>query len=559
MRKASIDIETNLAHTIIWMAYVYYHDTEELIECRNAREFVNAMNGVDVVSGWNIIGFDLLMLERIWGFTLSKDVQVIDGMLLSRLYNPSRAGGHALATYGQQFNFPKGDFKDFDGPAEDETEEEWLTRMGVYCGQDTKLDAKACNFLCQVLNKEHFEQECIDLEHQVQEILTRQREHGFLLDVPYATELYRVVCKRMERIEKRLHKQFPPIVTKRWSEKTGKRLKDDVEVFNIGSRQQIAKRLQTLGAKFPRKTDKGNPIVDEATLDNIDLLEAKLISRYLTLQKRASQINSWLEVVDEKGRVHGRVIGNGAVTGRMTHSKPNLAQVTGVNAYMGARMRRCWVVPEGYKLVGIDASGLELRMLAHYMKDDEYTKEILDGDVHSANQRAAGLSTRNQAKTFIYAFLYGAGDAKIGSIVGGGAAQGKKLKRAFLDATPSLKNLRELVGKIAERHKSLPGLDGRRLRVRHQHAALNTLLQGAGAIVMKKALVIFDELLRDAGIEAHFVANVHDEWQMEAPAHLADAVGKLGCKAIRLAGEAFEMRCPLDGEYHIGDSWAETH
>jgi DNA polymerase I-like protein with 3'-5' exonuclease and polymerase domains len=198
-------------------------------------------------------------------------------------------------------------------------------------------------------------------------------------------------------------------------------------------------------------------------------------------------------------------------------------------------------------------------MLAHYMKDDDYTKEILEGDIHTANQKAAGLATRDQAKTFIYAFLYGAGNEKIGSIVGGSSRAGSNLKKKFLDGTPALRELRELVSEIAEKHKSLPGLDGRRLRVRHQHAALNTLLQGAGAIVMKKAAVIFSGLLESYGIDVKIVANVHDEWQVECEGHLAVAVGRLGCRAITLAGEAFDMRCPLAGDYHIGDTWAETH
>ena len=571
-RRASIDIETNLAHDIIWMAYVHYEDSDETIRCDNVSDFVSALCGVTTVMHWNGIGFDVPVLERVWGFTFDKDIEHIDGMLLSRLYNPSRAGGHALSTYGKQFGYEKGDFTDFDGPGQvfdyfqgdeshyrDETTEEWLDRMAVYCERDTKLNTKACLYLLDQLKKESFEQPSIDLEHAVQAILTEQRFKGFMLDVPYATNLYRIICKRMDRIEAKLRKQFPPIVTKRFHRTSGKPLNDHVEEFNIGSRKQIAERLQTLGVKFTKKTEKGAIIVSEEILDSINNTEAKLIGRYLTLQKRASQINSWLEAVEADSRVHGRVTCNGAVTGRMTHSKPNLGQVTGVQSYLGLECRRCWIVAPGMKLVGVDASGLELRMLAHYMKDEAYTREILDGDVHTANQVAAGLTTRNQAKTFIYAFLYGAGDAKIGSIVGGGAAQGKKLKRAFLEATPALKALRELVGKIADAHKSLPGLDGRRLRVRHQHAALNTLLQGAGAVVMKQALVFFKQLLVKRNIEAYFVANVHDEWQVEVREEQAEEAGHLGCLAIELAGEHYKMRCPLAGEFNVGDNWAETH
>ena len=572
-RTASIDIETDMTHQTIWMVWVHYWDTDQTVQCNTVEELISAMSSVTCIAHWNGIGFDEPVLAKQWLWTWDGDT--IDGMLLSRLLNPSRPGGHSLASYGTQFGYPKGDFKDFDCPSEqdffdgasldasipwpDRAETVWLTRMAKYCEQDTKLNTKACKYVVAQLKAESFAEESWELEHQVSRILTQQRFNGFKLDVDYASKLYRVGLKQMLRIERKLQRIFPPIITERISEKTGKRLKDGVEPFNIGSRQQIAKRLGTLGVKFPKLTEKGSVIVDETTLEAVDLPEAKLILEYLTLQKRTSQIDGWLSVVGVDGRVHGRVDSNGAVTGRMTHSKPNMAQIVAVSKLYGREMRSCWVVDEGNKLVGIDASGLELRMLAHYMKDDAYIKEILEGDVHTANQNAAGLDTRDQAKTFIYAFLYGAGNEKIGSIVGGGARKGSALKNKFLEATPALAELRDLVSEIAEKHKSLPGLDGRRLRVRHSHAALNTLLQGAGAVVMKKAMVILDAMLHHRGLPYKFVANVHDEWQIETTEEYADEVGKLGCKAIELAGQFYKMRCPLAGDYNVGNNWAETH
>jgi len=274
------------------------------------------------------------------------------------------------------------------------------------------------------------------------------------------------------------------------------------------------------------------------------------------LQKRVAQIDSWLKAVKDDGRVHGRVITNGAVTGRMTHLSPNMAQVPAVSAPFGTECRSCWTVDEGNVLVGIDASGLELRMLAHYMDDEDYTNEILNGDIHTANQRAAGLKTRPLAKTFIYAFLYGAGDAKIGAIVGGNSRTGRGLKETFLSNTPSLERVRGDTH-IEAQSGVLAGLDGRKLRVRSEHAALNTLLQGAGAIVMKQALIHLSDRLKN--IPHRFVANVHDEWQIETTKHYADTVGRIGVRAIRIAGETLNLRCPLDGEYRVGNNWAETH
>ena len=277
------------------------------------------------------------------------------------------------------------------------------------------------------------------------------------------------------------------------------------------------------------------------------------------LQKRIAQVESWIDAVDRDGRVHGRVITNGAVTGRMTHHSPNMAQVPNSSAVYGHECRELWTVEKGYKLVGIDASGLELRMLAHYMNDDAYTNEVIDGDIHTANQIAAGLENRNQAKTFIYAFLYGAGASKIGKITGGGAKEGQKLIDSFLSNTPKLKELREKVSAIYQKSGTLPSLDGRRLQVRSEHSALNTLLQGAGAVVMKQALVNFVTYMDEQNIDYKLVANVHDEIQCEVKEGYEEQAGKLGVKAIEQAGVDFNMRCPLTGEYKCGNNWKETH
>ena len=291
---------------------------------------------------------------------------------------------------------------------------------------------------------------------------------------------------------------------------------------------------------------------------------ATLIRDYLMLQKRVAQIESWIKATGEDGRVHGKVITNGAVTGRMTHSSPNMAQIPNAGSIYGPECRECWTVEDGNVLVGCDASGLELRMLAHYMKDEGYVRTVTEGsskdgtDVHTVNQRAAGLSTRDNAKTFIYAFLYGAGDGKIGSIVGGTAKDGARLKAKFLSQTPALAQLLGRVGKQAAKGW-VPGLDGRRIWVRSEHAALNSLLQGAGAVVMKKALVLFDDKVIANNWQIKYVANVHDEAQIECPKDIAEEVGKAFRQSIIEAGEYFKLRCPLDGEYKIGRNWRETH
>lgn len=546
-RLVFLDIETNTKHDQIWCCVTKTGDSIEVWkEAKGLRDFLRQD---DLVITQNGIGFDCPLLNQYWN-TKIRLSQCKDTLIMSRLINPNRDGGHSLEAWGQKLGYPKIDFTDYDAGLSDE--------MVQYCIRDVELLEKVYYELEKEKHTLGFSDQSVDLEHKVAAIISKQERRGFRLDVPYAMVLASTLRDQASTIERELQSIFPPIVTERYSDKTGKRLKDDVEVFNPGSRQQIAKRLQEKGWKPEKFTEKGQAIVDEVVLSKVDIPEAKQVAEFLLLQKRVAQVSSWLESVGDDGRVHGRVITNGAVTGRMTHHSPNMAQVPSSSSPYGEECRSCWTVDEGYKLVGIDASGLELRMLAHYMKDDDYVREVCEGDIHTKNQNAAGLPTRPQAKTFIYAFLYGAGAAKIGSVVGGGAKEGQRLIDSFLNNTPSLKALRSKVERMAEKG-FLPGLDGRQLQVRSAHSALNTLLQGAGAIVMKQALVILDQSIKKNFIDAHFVANVHDEWQIEVQEEDAELVGKLGVQAIQQAGEVLKLRCPLTGEFRVGNNWKETH
>jgi len=546
MRSIIIDIETNSTATHIWCAVTKDLSTKEVRVWEEKDQLAEYLTERSTLIGHNIIGFDQPVLQKVWGIDTTHHT-MSDTLVMSRLLNPIIEGGHSLRAWGHRLGNYKDDFKDFDGGLTEE--------MVSYCKQDVSvtetLHKRLSNDLLVWGNS-------LDLENQVALIVKQQEEKGFKLDVKKALFLLTDWRKRLAEIEEELQTVFRPIVTERVSEKTGKRLKDKIEIFNAGSRKQIAERLMALGWKPTKHTEKGSVIVDEKVLSNIDIPEAKLISEYLLLQKRITQVEKWIDYADRNDRVHCRVITNGAVTGRMTHSKPNLAQVPRVGNPFGKECRECWTVEDGNVLCGVDASGLELRMLAHFMRDDDYTNEILSGDIHTANMKAAGLTNRDQAKTFIYAFLYGAGPAKIGQIVGGGEKEGKKLIDSFLANTPALHKLKEKVNRIAEKG-SLPSLDGRRLIVRSQHAALNTLLQGAGAVVMKKALVLLHSKLKAGKIHGSFVANVHDEWQIETTKELAESVGRLGVQAIQEAGLALGLRCPLDGEFKIGANWAATH
>ena len=372
-------------------------------------------------------------------------------------------------------------------------------------------------------------------------------------------------------------------------------------VFNPSSREHIAKKLQEAGWVPTEFTDKGAPKVDDEVLEHVRVDDPEkqkcidLIKEYLMIQKRIGQAaegdKAWLRYVAEDGKIHGSVNPNGAVTGRATHSFPNLGQVPGVRSPYGEPCRAAFgaehhldgLTGEPWIQAGIDASGLELRCLAHFMSkydNGAYADVILNGDIHTVNQEAAELPTRDNAKTFIYGFLYGAGDEKIGQIVGAGKERGKELKKKFLENTPAIAALREGIQQtlvessrwvggeqqVKWKRRWIKGLDGRKVHVRSPHAALNTLLQSAGALICKLWIVETEELLLKAGLkhgwdgDFAYMAWVHDEIQVACRTpEIAQQVIDTAQQAMRNVGEHFKFRCRLDTEGKMGPNWAVCH
>ena len=542
----------------IWCIVCKHNDTYYQFKEDKLHRFAEFIKQTEEVIGHNIIGFDIPVVNKIFGYDLFAHCKKTDTLVLSRLLNPMIEGGHSLKNWGTKLGQNKIHFEQFDFFSED---------MLKYCRNDVELTERLYKFL--IRKTEGFGQS-IELEHSVAEIIQKQHERGFKIDVVNAYELQCKFQEDMNDLTTTVRKTFPPLkVEEEFIPKSNNKARGYVKgvpftkvkykEFNLGSRQQIAERLMLLGWKPKKKTDKGHVIVDEKVLSQIhNIPEAKLINRFLMLQKRIAQVSSWIEGIKEDGRVHGKVITNGTITGRMSHQSPNMAQIPAVYSPYGKECRALWTVNKGNKLVGVDASGLELRMLAHYMNDKDYIHEVVNGDIHTANQIAAGLESRDKAKTFIYAFIYGAGSAKIGSIIGGSTADGERAKEKFLRATPSLRSLREKVDRVAQR-RWVRGLDQRKIMIRHPHAALNSLLQGAGAIVMKYALTLLEKYVTIKQIKASPVVNVHDEFQYEVEERRADEFGRLAVQSIIDAGKQLNVRCPLNGEYKIGNNWSETH
>lgn len=541
-------------------------------------EGIPKLEKADMICGHNIIKYDIPVLKKLGTFNpkgITRDTLVCTRLIwadikqgdFTRTDFPRKLiGSHSLAAWGHRLGNYKGDY--------DGGWEEYSDEMLEYCFQDVEVT----NTLWQKIVAKNYSEQSIALEHEVAEIIFRQETAGFAFNAEAAGKLYAKLSGRKWELGNELKASFPsweirtPFIPKVNNKTRGyvkgvKTYKVKTIEFNPGSRDHVANRLTTLRGWEPKDfTNDGKPKVDEQVLSTLPYPEAKLLVEYYTLIKRLGQLGdgrqAWLKV-ERGGRIHGSCNTNGAVTGRATHAYPNVAQVPSVGAPYGEECRELFTVPRGKKLVGVDVSGLELRCLAHYMAKYDggaYGETVVNGDIHTTNQKAAGLATRPQAKTFIYGFLYGAGVGKLGEIVGKGAKEGAILKKRFLAKLPALAKLIGRVQAAAERGY-LVGLDGRYLKVRSPHAALNVLLQSAGALICKQWMVEFDRALKDRGLSESClqVAWVHDEIQLETKEDMANEIGEIAIECIKRAGEYFKIRCELTGEYNIGDNWAETH
>lgn len=555
------NVETNEVNT--------YHGTALLAG-------IDALEQADQLIGHNILKFDLPVIHKLYPGFFYDPSKVIDTLVCSRLIWPNVGewdaklvhngklpaklwGSHSLKAWGYRLEKLKGEY------GETSDWQEFTPEMLEYCQQDTEVTAA----LFDRIKAKEYAQKALDLEHEVAYICARMERSGWPFDKDKATQLYAELAGKRQIILDKMKSTFEPIVINRVSEKTGKPLKPKVIEFNPSSRQQIGDRLiLKYGWKPKEYTANGQPKIDEVILKALDYPEAQDLAEYFMLEKRIGQLaegdNAWLKL-ERNGAIHGSYNTNGAVTGRATHQSPNLAQVPSVRSPYGSDCRSLFTVRSGFSMVGCDLSGLELRCLAHYMSrwdDGEYTEELLNGDIHTKNQKAAGLPTRDNAKTFIYSFLYGAGDEKIGAVVGAGAREGKRLKEAFLAATPALAKLRDAVSKASNRGY-LIGLDGRKLHVRSEHAALNTLLQSAGALISKQWLIEIDKMAIESGLEYgkdwSMLGWIHDEVQLQVKGDYAEAFGQKVVTAAEKAGEFFEFRCPISAEFKIGQNWYDTH
>lgn len=560
---------------------------------RTLQDAVGYLLSANLLIGHNIINYDLSLIRRLYNVPeLGCYPGVYDTLVSSRLANPDRFGGHSLKMWGKRLKVYKGDF------SEDAGEDVWDTftpEMLEYCQQDVRVTEKVCNAVKEELKD--FSQLSIDVEHRVAEIITQQEINGVKFDRekahalieriegertslfnkirPFLSMEYEIVGKPLSRIFKKDGTYHAPVAEWMQQEPSQEVLGPFTRLVwcepDINSRNKLIKQLLRMGWKPCTFTDKGSPkltfrnefdeVVPVPSLEEFEF--GKLIALYFVYGHRLSLVKGLSDNVREDSRISARAITNGTNTGRMQHRV--IANFPRVKSFLGSEIRELLCVPEGKTMVGADLSGLELRTLANRMKDEEYTRKLLEDDIHTVNQHAAGLPTRSNAKTFIYGFLYGAGDAKIGSIVGGNSSKGKALRTKFLKELPSLDKLITQVKKASQRGY-LKGLDGRKLWMRRgedgsvkEHTALNLLLQSDGAIIFKIALIFVDKLILKRYDDVQLLISYHDEIELECNEQEDEEIGKLVIKCFEKAGTYLKMSLPITGEYKLGHNWSDVH
>lgn len=623
MRRLVFDVETDGFLGVLTKIHCIVAadiDTGEFFEFTplNIREGLAFLNSADELVAHNGFWFDYPAIEKIYHQSIHKP-RLRDSLAEARLVYSNVAdidfqrqrqgqgnlpakmiGSHALKAWGYRLGVLKGEY------GETADWQHFTPEMLNYCHQDVVVTLE----LVRRIEAKQYAPEALWLENRISALMALQERQGFCFNELAAHQLYAELVTRRDEAHTELVDAFgwwnQALVVK--TPKRNVNFKDPLKgdqtegapytsfqtvTFNPGSRHHIAKRLKDLYGWTPTEfTPDGNAKIDETVLSRMDNPHAKLLADYFMVEKRIGQLsegkNGWLRLV-ENGRIHGRVNPNGAVTGRATHSNPNLAQVPSSKSEYGPECRALFTVPPGWWLMGSDASGLELRCLGHFMAkydDGAYIRILLEGDIHWANVLALGLvppgtvrdkhdlaheAARNVAKTWIYAFLYGAGSEKLGAIYkpyldpAEQAKLGAKLKRNFLKSYPALKALITDV-QLAAKKGCIRGIDGRVIYIRSAHAALNSLLQSAGALVCKRWLIELEDLLALEGYshswkgDFSFSAWVHDEVQIACRTQaIAERIGALSQVAMTRTEEAFAFRCPLASEFAVGKSWAETH
>lgn len=588
-----IDIEADsLTPTRIWVVCIQNVLSGERHQFDGGDRFVDWFKAHPeaILVGHNILSYDVPAMTRLLGLRCPLE-RIVDTLVLSYLYHPQMPGGHSLEAYGIRLKYPKGDFHEFD---------HFSPEMVAYCWTDVALGCRVYRALVAKMSRVGFSERSCALEHKVRIIIDKQQANGWFFDIPGAERLY-ATLRDMERRQgdyirqlfgSELHLQSTyKVRTKKDGSPYSSYLRhleefdrvilrgDEYDVykyrdFNIGSPKQRVERLLSLGWKPEKFTPKGFPKTDEESInDYVKLLKGETakqvaaIADWLVFNGRANMVNTWLTNVDRTdSRMHGTVMSCAAASRRMTHSGPNTANIPSNEARYGEDCRSLWTVHDSVsrRVVGYDAKSVQMRCFANVLPDVNAGRRYWDTDYcpdpHQENANiVGGVATRRNIKNGFYAFIFGAKDPKLGVTVGGGdPSWGRHVRDKLYELSPGLEDaVRQAQSEFDKRDGFLSCIDGGFVRCPKRSAVLNYKIQPLEAVLMKQADIFIDE--RASHLDQMKIGDIHDEGQHESAVDCAEELGHIQVQAIRDAGEELGFRVPMDGNYKIGLSWAETH
>jgi DNA polymerase-1 len=608
-RHWAVDVEADDFYaTKVWCCCVENIKTREkktLLTYEEIKEFFEQeIEKGSYFIGHNFIGYDGPTLNRVVGTRIPVS-RMVDTFVLSMLYYPSLDGGHSVEAWGKRVGMKKGEFNDFSKLSDE---------MITYCVQDTAICAETFRRLVPRMIEVGFSEFGCEIEHRAWAIYHKQKKNGFYFDIDGARKLYKTLEEEKELLLREIQKHWPPelkeIKTYKASRKQngdytaafekhsslypkilvhgdGSYTTFDYVAFDPASPVERVKKLLSLGwvpEEFtkpskshpegqPQPTQKGElspslvKFVEEKGLE-----EVKTLAQWIAVAGRASMINTWIEAFNENTHcIHGTLwLANSL---RYRHSDPNTANAPkirkdkegkilfGREGYWTFESRALWQTrdPKTRRLLGVDAKGIQLRVLAQYLNNPVFTQAVLEGDPHSYNQQIGEFSSRDVAKTFIYAFLLGVGDAKAGKITGGSTADGKKVKSKFINNFPGLK---ELLDKLKEEFKETGRIslcDGSKVSLNSDHKVLGYLLQGDESRIMKLAKRMVDDRARKAGFDFLWVGDIHDEWQIDIREDHVQPFIEICTETFKEVGRIFNYTVPIECSAAVGFNWGETH
>lgn len=590
------DIETDGlldSVTQIFVVCVENALTDEKHTFETAEEFNRWYSRDKILVGHNFIAFDVVVLNRLWGARVPVS-SVVDTFVLSMLYSPSLAGGHSLEAWGNRVRLPKLAHKDFTKYSEE---------MLTYCRNDVAVTKRVYLKMSERMLQVGFTEKGPELEHLSWNIIqNKQKRYGFPFNAKGAHALLAQLRQREEELKNEVYKFWPPsfevVATfARCRRKDGsysanyerhraqypelRELPDggyealDWVAFNLGSPPQRVAKLLAAGWTPISFTKAGNPKVNEESLtkfsEDTDNPAAKALATWIVTNSRANMINNWLNNYNEStGAVHGNLWLAGTL--RYRHDNPNSANIPAVRSgpegpVLGEKglwtyeSRDLWNCGDSsrYNLVGVDAKGIQLRVLANYLEDEQFTEAILSEDPHSANQQRMGLPTRSLTKTITYATLMGAGDARIAAEANVDLKEAKSAKKKFFQQVPGLPRLISRLQAELQRSGRITLIDGSRVLVSSPHMVIPYLLQGDESRIMKQASIFLDEYIRREKIDAKKAGDIHDEWQFVVSVADTPRFIEYALRSFVRAGETLNYKVPIEGDAKVGKTWAETH